>query len=496
MLAVLLALAHGGDTVAHYWQQQVAYVISAALDEPSGVLTGHVRISYVNRSPDSLHDFYVHQYLNAFRPGSRWAAADSAEGRVRFQHLADPDYAFERITRATVMGQAIAPDYPYAPDSTVAHWTLPRPLAPGDSMTVEIEWRARLSTVPRRQGRAGRAGRRFDFAQWYPKVVVYDRHGWEDHPLYPAGEFYGEFASYDVTLVLPADQVIGATGVPVEGDPGWEGAKADPMRVAAQEKGLKVYQLPNLKGPEAMQAMKDAAADIGIMAFVLQFAPQEFVKIPKKGTIQYHPSLLPKYRGPSSINWPIIRGDSKTGLSIFRPTDGLDEGPVILQKETPLGPDDTLGSVYFDRLFPMGVAAMIEAADLVMAGKHRETVQDETRASYEGWCRAAEARINWASHVDFTYNLIRGCNPAPGAWTTLTGKKLQIFDSRKHLFRTFGAVKGKIGEISEIGAASFFVTAQGGRIEVLKAKHEDGKKVSAAELVAQNGLTPGTVLGS
>src|SRR2546422_2377335 len=91
-------------------------------------------------------------------------------------------------------------------------------------MTVEIEWRARLSTVPRRQGRAGR---RFDFAQWYPKVVVYDRHGWEDHPLYPAGEFYGEFASYDVTLDLPADQVIGATGVPVEGDPGWERARAD-----------------------------------------------------------------------------------------------------------------------------------------------------------------------------------------------------------------------------------------------------------------------------
>jgi len=232
MLAVLLALATGGDTpptdslpLDRYWQQQVAYVISAALDEPSGVLTGHVRISYLNRSPDTLHDWFVHQYLNAFRPGSRWAATDSAEGRVRFQHLSDPDHAFERITCATVMGQAIAPDYPYAPDSTVAHWTLPRPLAPGDSMTVEIEWRARPSTVPRRQGRAGR---RFDFAQWYPKVVVYDRHGWEDHPLYPAGEFYGEFASYDVRLDLPADQVIGATGVPVEGDPGWEGAKADP----------------------------------------------------------------------------------------------------------------------------------------------------------------------------------------------------------------------------------------------------------------------------
>jgi methionyl-tRNA formyltransferase len=275
-----------------------------------------------------------------------------------------------------------------------------------------------------------------------------------------------------------------------------EGAKPDVLKTAAQEKGVKVFQFPSLKGAEAAAAMKDLDAEIGIMAFVLQFAPQEFVKIPKHGTIQYHPSLLPKYRGPSSINWPIIRGDTRTGLTIFRPNDGLDEGPVILQKETPISADDTLGSVYFDRLFPMGVAAMLEAADLVVAGKHRETVQDERQASYEGWCRAAEAKINWASHVDFTYNLIRGCNPAPGAWTTLNGKKLQIFDSRKHLFRTFGAVKGKLGEISEITAGSFFVTAQGGRIEVLRAKHEDGKKVSAAEMVAQLGLAQGTVLGS
>jgi methionyl-tRNA formyltransferase len=274
------------------------------------------------------------------------------------------------------------------------------------------------------------------------------------------------------------------------------GAKPDVLRTAAQEKGVKVFQFPSLKSAEAAAAMRGLNAEIGIMAFVLQFAPQEFVKIPKHGTIQYHPSLLPKYRGPSSINWPIIRGETKTGLTIFRPNDGLDEGPIVLQKDMPISADDTLGSVYFDRLFPMGVAAMLEAADLVMAGKHRETVQDEAAASYEGWCRAAEARINWANHVDFIYNVIRGCNPAPGAWTTLNGKKVQVFDSRKHLFRTFGAVKGKIGEISEIGGASFFVTAQGGRIEVLKAKHEDGKKVSAIEFVAQNGLIPGTVLGS
>ena len=275
-----------------------------------------------------------------------------------------------------------------------------------------------------------------------------------------------------------------------------EGAKADPLKVAAQEKGLKVFQFPSLRAPEAQAALRDLKADIGIMAYVLQFAPHDFVNIPRLGTIQYHPSLLPKYRGPSSINWPIARGDTKTGLTIFRPTDGLDEGPVILQKETPIGPDDTLGSVYFDRLFPMGVQAMLEAADLVLAGKHKEVVQDEAQATYEGWFRAAEARLNWANHVDVVYNTIRACNPAPGAWTTLNGRKVQIFDAKKHPFRTFGAVKGKVGEVSEITPTSFFVTAQGGRIEVLKAKGEETKKIGGAELAAALGLAAGTSLGN
>ena len=273
------------------------------------------------------------------------------------------------------------------------------------------------------------------------------------------------------------------------------GARPDALKVAAQEKGVKVLQFASLKSDEAKQAMKDLSVDIGIMAFVLQFAPQDFVNIPKKGTIQYHPSLLPLYRGPSSINWPISRGDKKTGLTIFRPNDGLDEGPVVLQKETEIGPDDTLGTVYFDRLFPMGVKAMLEAADLVMAGKHKEIVQDESKATYEGWCRKAEAKINWSNHVDFVYNTIRGCNPAPGAWTTFEGKELQIFDARKHPVKTFGAVKGKIGEVVEVTEKSFQVTAQGGRVEVLRAKLGDGKKVAVGELLAAGQIKPGALLG-
>jgi methionyl-tRNA formyltransferase len=287
------------------------------------------------------------------------------------------------------------------------------------------------------------------------------------------------------------DQVAGVFCAPEK-----PGARPDVLKVAAQEKGVPVFQLASLKSAEATQQMKALNADIGIMAYVLQFAPQEFVKIPRHGTIQYHPSLLPKFRGPSSINWPIIKGETKTGLTIFRPTDGLDEGPVILQKETPISPDDTLGTVYFDRLFPMGVKAMLEAADLVVANKHKEMVQDEAQASYEGWCRKAEARINWANPVEFIYNTIRGCNPAPGAWTTLEGKELQVFDARKHLVRTYGAVRGKIGEVVEVTQQSFQVTAQGGRIEVIRAKLGDGKKVAAAELLSSGQIKAGAILGN
>jgi methionyl-tRNA formyltransferase len=274
------------------------------------------------------------------------------------------------------------------------------------------------------------------------------------------------------------------------------GAKADPLRAAAQERGLEVFQFKSLRSPEAHDALKNLGVDLGIMAYVLQFAPDSFTQIPRLGTIQYHPSLLPKYRGPSSINWPIIRGDTRTGLTIFRPNEGLDEGPVVLQKECAIGPDDTLGDVYFNHLFPRGVEAMLEAATLVAAGKHSESVQDESQATYEGWCREAEARIHWASHVDFVYNLIRGCNPAPGAWTTLNGQKIQIFDSRKHPFRRFADVTGKIGEVSAVSDASFRVTAQGGAIEVLRVRGADGKKVSGGDFARANGLANGALLGS
>jgi methionyl-tRNA formyltransferase len=274
------------------------------------------------------------------------------------------------------------------------------------------------------------------------------------------------------------------------------GEAPDALKIAAEQAGIEVFALPSLRVDEARRALRALDVDLAILAYVLQFVPQDFATIPRHGTIQFHPSLLPRYRGPSSINWPIILGDARTGLSIFRPVDGLDEGPVILQKETPIGPDETVGKVYFGRLFPMGVEALIEAAELVVTGRAQATAQDESGASYEGWCREAEARINWHTHVDHTYNLIRGCDPAPGAWTLFNGKRLQVYDARKHLARTFSQVKGRIGAITAIGEQSLSISAQGGQIEVFKLRYDGGKKLPAPQFCAEAGLCLGTILGT
>ena len=252
----------------------------------------------------------------------------------------------------------------------------------------------------------------------------------------------------------------------------------------------------SLRDEQAARILTGLGVDLGVMAFVLQHAPQAFVNIPKHGTIQYHPSLLSRYRGPSSINWPIIKGDTETGLTIFRPTDGLDEGPIILQKTVPIGPDDTLGTVYFDRLFPLGVEALLEAADLVVGGRHQEIAQPETLASYEGWCRDPQARINWQAHVDQIYDLIRGCNPSPGAWTTVQGRMLRIYDVVRHRTHTFRTVPGKPGEVCAIGGESFEVAAQGGRLELRSVRLEAGAKVAAGTLAAELRLAVGAPLES
>lgn len=274
------------------------------------------------------------------------------------------------------------------------------------------------------------------------------------------------------------------------------GAKPDPVRETAQAGGIPLFQFASLRKPEAELAMRGLDADIGVMAYVLQFAPQTFVNIPRHGTVQYHPSLLPRHRGPSSISWPMALGETRTGVTIFRPTDGLDEGPVILQKRVDIGPDDTLGDVYFKQLFPLGVQALLEATTLVVSGQHTETPQDEALASYEGWFREDESRINWHHHVDQIYNLIRACNPAPGAWTVIDGTRVSLFDCRKRPIARHGQFRGKPGEITAITDDAIVFDAHGGEIEVRRLRAEGGAKMNAGEFARSRKLVTASASAS
>jgi methionyl-tRNA formyltransferase len=266
------------------------------------------------------------------------------------------------------------------------------------------------------------------------------------------------------------------------------GEKPDPVRLAAEAHGLPLFQLKSLRGDDALATIRGLDADIGVMAYVLQFAPQAFVNAPRLGTIQFHPSLLPLHRGPSSINWPISLGATQTGLTIFRPTDGLDEGPIILQRKVDVGPDDTLGDVYFKQLFPLGVPALLEASTLVVEGRHTEQPQDEAQASYEGWFHEEESKVHWGNHVDQIYNLIRACNPAPGAWTTIAGEKVFLFDCRKRPIKRHGQIRGKPGEITAITDDAIVFDAHGGEIEVRRVRPDGGAKVNAGEYARSRGL--------
>ena len=227
--------------------------------------------------------------------------------------------------------------------------------------------------------------------------------------------------------VLNALVEKGETVVGVFCAPDREGRPVDPIKEAAQSHDIPVLQFRRMRRQEAIDAFLELNTDLCVMAFVTDIVPDAILEAPTKGTIQYHPSLLPKHRGPSSINWPIIMGDSKTGLTIFWPDAGLDTGPVLLQKETEISADDTLGTVYFDRLYPMGIEAMVESVGMVRNGDAPKIVQDDSQATYEGWCRADDAIIDWSKPVGEIYNLIRGSDPSPGAGTTFDGKKIQFF---------------------------------------------------------------------
>ena len=263
----------------------------------------------------------------------------------------------------------------------------------------------------------------------------------------------------------------------------------EPLAAAAADLGVPVWQPQRLRDAECIATFQALGADLCVMAYVTDIVPLDIINAPTLGTVQYHPSLLPLHRGPSAINWALINGDTRTGLTIFWPDAGLDTGPILMQREVDIAQDDTVGSLYFNKLFPMGIDALVESVGLVERGEAPRITQDESAATYESWCGRAESQIEWQRPAAVLHNLIRGCDPQPGAWTTWQGARLSVYGStvcadERHV----AAVPGTVLSVDGDGMV---VSTGHGAIMVQRVRAGRGAKVAAAE----SGVQPGDVLG-
>jgi methionyl-tRNA formyltransferase len=267
--------------------------------------------------------------------------------------------------------------------------------------------------------------------------------------------------------------------------------KRNPLKELAVQMGIPVFQPESMRAPEVFEEYARLKPDLNIMAFVTSILPDSILNYPKIGTIQYHPSLLPRHRGGSAINWAIINGETKTGVTIFWPDKGVDTGPVLLQKEADISPDDTVGSLYFEKLFPLGIGALAESIELIKKGIAPRIAQDESQATFEGLCTEKDAVIDWSAPTYRAYNLIRGTNPRPGAITYFRGKTLKILDVKP----VYDVAVGLPGQILQTSADGFTVSLERGAMLVEKVQMNKSPKIGAAEFIRQARLKIGDRLG-
>ena len=211
------------------------------------------------------------------------------------------------------------------------------------------------------------------------------------------------------------------------------GDKLDPVKAAALGRGIPVHQFPSLKTAEARAAFSAARRRPGACSRTSRrSSPSRCSSFPRQTAICFHPSLLPRYRGGSAIPWQLIRGETRSGVTVFWPDAGIDTGPILLQREAPVGPDDTAGTLYYKTLFPLGVQTVLDSVALDRR-RHARRASRRTRplATYDPLLADAHAAIDWARPQQAVHDLIRGCDPQPGAHTVWRGTRLRLFEPRR-----------------------------------------------------------------
>jgi methionyl-tRNA formyltransferase len=262
--------------------------------------------------------------------------------------------------------------------------------------------------------------------------------------------------------------------------------RTDRLRGSADESGIPAFETSLLKEQETQEKLRALDPELGVMVYVNDIIRPEILNLPRHGTIQYHPSLLPKHRGRSSINWAIIQGEPVTGATIFWPDEGIDTGPILMQREATIDPDDTVGTLYYNKLYPMGIEMILESVKLVKEGKAPQNPQDESQATYEKPCEEPQVRIDWRRPAQEVYNLIRGSDPSPGAWTRLDDSRIKVFDALLQPPGTAGP--GVIESITDHGV---LIGGDGGSFLIRKMQGESGPQVAAHEFADEKRLRPG-----
>ena len=267
--------------------------------------------------------------------------------------------------------------------------------------------------------------------------------------------------------------------------------RGEGIKVLAEKSGIPFFRPNLMNDPQVYDAYVKLQPDLAVLAFVTDIIPEKVVNLPSLGTMCYHPSLLPRHRGASAINWALIQGDTRTGLTVFWVDKGIDTGPILLQKEVEINLDDTTGSLYFNRLFPMGVDAMVEAVELIKRGKAPRISQDDSKATYEPPCDDRVASVNFEKAIRDVYNLIRGCDPQPGAYTTFRAKRIRFYDVK--MFPS--TIEKQPGEIVSIEERNIQVAAKGGVIQIGKLRVDKGEKIGPIEFAKSVGLKIGDRFG-
>src|SRR4030043_1414253 len=239
-------------------------------------------------------------------------------------------------------------------------------------------------------------------------------------------------------LIKRGEEVVGVFSPPDK--------RGEGMGVFAEKSKIASLRPTQMKDPQVYNQFKELQPDLVILAFVTDIIPERLLTPASIGTICYPPSPLARHRGASGINWAIIQGDSRTGLTILWADKGIDTGSVLLQKEVENGPDDTTGSLYFNALFPMGIEAIIEAVEFIKKGKAPRIPQDESKATYEPPCDDRVASVNFEKPINDIYNLVRGCDPQPGAYTMFKGKRIRFYDAKM----SSSSIDKRSGEIVSI----------------------------------------------